>query len=439
MFKNLKSGFTLLEILLSVAALVILASIVIVALNPGKQLAQNRNSKRAMDINAIYKALNQYYIDRQNWPPDLIAAEYDELLDICDTGGGYTNNCVNLDDLAPVYLAALPKNFNDLNYKIVKKDTNNFGFYAAGSEEYSLKPVLLNLDNQELDQLLENSNIISYTLSYTANVNGSIVGPDNQSVLLGEDGISVEAVPDIGFSFTHWSDGLLDNPRIDTNVVEDISVTANFSFVCGSNVVIDSRDGNTYNTQIVAGSLCLFTENLRYLPAVHSNLEFQTRGANSLPAYGVYGYNGSDLQAAKSQSNYSNYGVLYNWHAIDLENVCPSGWRVPSDYEWSYIEGFLDSNFEAGNEEWDKNGWRGSDVGNNLKNNFGVSMSGARNSDGSFYSINSFAYFWSSSNQWATNGWRRYLSNSSSQSNRSFVNKNYGHSVRCLKGETVPF
>lgn len=439
MLTKVKLGFTLLEILLSIAALVILAGIVVLALNPGKQLAQNRNSKRAMDINAIDKALKQYYIDYENWPSDLLLADYNKLLDICDTGGGQTDDCINLNDLAPVYLTALPQNFHDLNYQIVKKDSNNFGFYAAGSKEHGLEPVLLNLKKEEFEQLLQDSLINSYVLTYSANVNGSIVGPHVQSVLLGEDGVAVEAVPDFGFSFTHWSDGSTDNPRVDINISEDISVIANFGFICGNNVVVDSRDANVYNTQIIAGSLCLFAENLRYLPEVHNNSDFQARGLNSLPAYGVYAYNGNDLQIAISLANYLNYGVLYNWHAISFENVCPSGWRVPSDYEWSYIEGFIDSNFESGNVEWDQTGWRGSDVGSNLKNNFNVTMSGARNDSGDFYGLGNAAYFWTSSNFFTVSAWRRYLTNSSSQSNRSVVNRNYGHSVRCLRGEIVPF
>ncbi len=136
MLKFIKSGFTLLEILLAVAALLILSSIVILALNPGKQLAQNYNAKSLMDINAIDKALKQYYIDHQNWPPSLLSADLNILLDICNTGAAYTDDCVNLDDLSPLYLAELPKNPRGFNYQIIKKTDNIFGFYAQGSDNY---------------------------------------------------------------------------------------------------------------------------------------------------------------------------------------------------------------------------------------------------------------------------------------------------------------
>ena len=61
--KNPQKGFTLLEILLVVGIISILAGIVIVAINPSKQLATVRNAERKSDIKQIDSALTQYYID----------------------------------------------------------------------------------------------------------------------------------------------------------------------------------------------------------------------------------------------------------------------------------------------------------------------------------------------------------------------------------------
>ena len=77
------NAFTLLEMLLVIAIIAILAGIVIVAINPGRQMAQTRNAQRASDLRAIYSAVNQYYIDNLEWPGNL--ESYTELTEICNT------------------------------------------------------------------------------------------------------------------------------------------------------------------------------------------------------------------------------------------------------------------------------------------------------------------------------------------------------------------
>lgn len=103
---NRKQGFTLLEILLVVAAIGILAGIVIVALNPGKQLGDTRNAQRKVDVNTILNAIYQYSIDNNGVIPTEITSG---VLQICVTDG----TCTGMADLSDLtnnqtYLVSMP-------------------------------------------------------------------------------------------------------------------------------------------------------------------------------------------------------------------------------------------------------------------------------------------------------------------------------------------
>jgi len=71
--------------------------------------------------------------------------------------------------------------------------------------------------------------ITSYTLTYTAGLNGSISGTTQQTVNWGEDGTAVTAVPNTGYHYVSWSDGVTTATRTDANVKADHSVTASFA------------------------------------------------------------------------------------------------------------------------------------------------------------------------------------------------------------------
>ena len=114
---NKSKGFTLLEVLLVVAAIAILAGIVIVAINPSKQLAAARNSQRRADVNTIINAVYQYTIDYSGNLPSNI---YQDATSTCDSTArkqicksGATGTCNGGTDLTvlttnQMYLASLP-------------------------------------------------------------------------------------------------------------------------------------------------------------------------------------------------------------------------------------------------------------------------------------------------------------------------------------------
>lgn len=130
MSKTIKrKGFTLIEILLVVGIIAILAGVVIVAINPARQLGQANNTQRWSNINTILNAVHQYAIDNQGALPASITTTETE---ICKTGGECTG-LIDLDVLVPDFVVSIPfdpqcpavcSGANGAGYTIAK-DANN--------------------------------------------------------------------------------------------------------------------------------------------------------------------------------------------------------------------------------------------------------------------------------------------------------------------------
>ncbi len=115
---KINQGFTLLEILLVVAAIAILAGIVILALNPGKQLGDTRNAERRSDVNTVLNAVYQYAIDNNGTFPSGIDTTYSSAQVLGTSGSGCDSTCTATttvaacvdvsSDLVPTYVVGIP-------------------------------------------------------------------------------------------------------------------------------------------------------------------------------------------------------------------------------------------------------------------------------------------------------------------------------------------
>lgn len=136
--RNHQKGFTLLEILLVVAAIAILAGIVIIAINPGKQLGETKNAQRRTDVNTILNAVYQYAIDNSGTLPTAITNTQTE---ICKTDG----TCTGLIDLSVLtdneeYLVSMPldptgSSANGVGYEIFKTANGRVTVVAPDAEQ----------------------------------------------------------------------------------------------------------------------------------------------------------------------------------------------------------------------------------------------------------------------------------------------------------------
>lgn len=126
-------GFTLIEVLLVIGILAILAGIVIVAINPARQIGLANNAQRWSNVNTILNAVHQYAVDNAGIVPAAIPSgsncEGEEYYRICKTGG----TCTSLVDLSVLttngtYLVSMPENpglsgTNHTGYNVIQ-DTN---------------------------------------------------------------------------------------------------------------------------------------------------------------------------------------------------------------------------------------------------------------------------------------------------------------------------
>lgn len=195
-------------------------------------------------------------------------------------------------------------------------------------------------------------------------------------------------------------------------------------------------DGNVYST-VVIGDQEWFVENLkttRYnngtaISNVTNNGSWVSSGT---PAYCWYN---NDID------NKPTYGALYNWFAVDNGNLCPTGWHVPTDAEWTALIEYAGGESVAGGKLKSTRTtpdahprWESPNAGATDEYGFSALPGGFRtSSDGSFDLMGQYGLWWSSTEYGSANAWRVFMYYDFENIFRHYELKTVGFSVRCIK------
>ena len=194
-------------------------------------------------------------------------------------------------------------------------------------------------------------------------------------------------------------------------------------------------DGNPYKTVII-GNQVWMAENLKATKysngtAIPNVTDYATWAGLTSGAY-CYFLNNASLG--------SIYGGLYNFYAvIDSRGLCPTGWHVPSDSEWSTMRDYLGGEIVAGGKlkETGTVHWASTNSGVDNSTEFTALGGSWRGNDGLFYYYLGHAgWWWTSTAYDATYAWLYFISNSGTGLGRTvdpYFKKEGGCSVRCIK------
>jgi uncharacterized protein (TIGR02145 family) len=189
-------------------------------------------------------------------------------------------------------------------------------------------------------------------------------------------------------------------------------------------------EGNTYRT-IEIGTQTWMAENLRTtkfnddsaIPLVTGN---NTWAGLSIPAYCWYD-NAPEQHAP-------NYGALYSWSTVETGKLCPTGWHVPSDAEWTVLADFLGGDAGGKMKETGTSHWEDPNTGATNSSGFTAVPGGVRSGhDGIFYDVSLFGNWWSSTADSNGDALYRNMYTDDAGLGRHGIIKSYGYSVRCLR------
>ena len=212
-------------------------------------------------------------------------------------------------------------------------------------------------------------------------------------------------------------------------------------FTCGTSTISDI-DNNAYNTVLI-GTQCWTKSNLKVTKYNDGSLIGDS--TNSTWGTAMIGARTEYLGSVPLSGYLGTYGYLYNWYAAtDSRKLCPDGWHVPTDAEWTIMIQALDPSQVENNFS----GIQSTTAGTLMKENsmlwstpgtntsgFSALPGGYRHQTGSFNSIGTNALFWcaTANSTFPGKAWSRYLYNNGQLDRGTGDLYSFGASVRCLR------
>lgn len=192
---------------------------------------------------------------------------------------------------------------------------------------------------------------------------------------------------------------------------------------------VNDIDGNIYSTVKIGNQLWM-AENLKttkyrdgsVIPNIISQTEWKELTS------GAYCWLNNDATKYKNV-----YGALYNWYTVNTEKLCPTGWHIPSDTEWTVLINSLGGNQVAGGsmKEIGETHWMSSNGATNISG-FTALPGGSRHVSG-FGGPHSEGFWWSSTEYDIQFSWNREIRSYNAGIAREYSPKLDGLSVRCVK------
>lgn len=220
-----------------------------------------------------------------------------------------------------------------------------------------------------------------------------------------------------------------------------------YGLACSGESTWNCGDDLTHNEYAYAtvemGGQCWMAENLRTtnyangddIPATLTDSQWNNANYGATTIYGEdQGCNNfsPDIVSCDPAASFAAYGRLYNWHAVaDSRGLCPSGWHVPTDTEWSSLVSTWGGTAVAGDPLKSTFGWAYPGNGTNFSGFAG--MPGGKRQDGGYYSSAGHEGTWWTSTPYSTLARYRELSFNSGGVASSYAQRETGYSVRCVQ------